>query len=89
LDHCVDWRLARSLAGHAVKSTSDTGWERLRNGNLLAAAAGTFDVLLTVDQNIRYQQNLVTLPIAVVAVEAPSNRFRDLLSLMPQIQYAL
>jgi len=89
LDHCVDWRLGRSLPGHDVKSTRDLKWETLRNGRLLAAAAERFDVMLTVDQNIRHQQNLTTLPIAVVVVVNQRNKLADLIRVVPAIEAAL
>lgn len=65
------------------------GWEKLRNGNLLKTAAGQFDVMLTVDRNIRHQQNLGVLPIAVVVVVAPSIKLRDLLTFVPAVEDAL
>src|SRR5258706_2611259 len=89
LDHCIDWRLARSLPTHHVKSTRDMGWDNLRNGLLLAHAAADFDVMLTVDQNIKHQQNLRTLPISVVVLVAASNRLSYLLPLIPQVELAL
>lgn len=78
LDHCIDWRLARSLTGHDVKSVRDMGWETLRNGDLLAAAASGFDCVLTVDRNIKYQQDPTTLPVAVIVLITKSNRLPDL-----------
>ena len=89
LDHCVDWRLGRSLLGHTVRTTRDMGWERLRNGILLTAAAAQFDLLLTVDRNIKYQQNLNTLPVAVVVMIAPTNRLADLLPLLPGVEQVI
>jgi hypothetical protein len=55
------------------------GWKGLRNGRLLAtAAADGFDLLLTTDGSIEYQQNLATLPLAIVVMEAASNAVADL-----------
>ena len=71
------------------KHPCGTRWEDLRNGKLLAAAAAQFDVLLTVDQNIKHQQNLATLPIAVVVMIAPSNTLEDLALLVPEVEEAL
>jgi len=65
------------------------GWDRLRNGALLATAAGRFDVLLTVDRNLQYQQNLAALPIAVVIIAARTTRLSDLLLLVPALEKAL
>jgi hypothetical protein len=56
---------------------------------LLAAAAGQFDVMLTVDQNIKHQQNLGKLPIAVIVMVARSNRLSDLLPLIPGVRNAV
>lgn len=90
LDHCIDWRLARSLSGHAVKSAREMGWETLRNGDLLAAAAAAhFDVMLTVDRNLKHEQNLAALPLAVVVLVARSNRLADLVPLVPDVERAL
>jgi hypothetical protein len=66
------------------------GWDRLRNGALLAAAAAAhFDVFLTIDKSIKHQQNLATLPIAVVVILAPTNRIADLLPYIPFVETAL
>ena len=89
LDHCVDWRLGRYLLGHEVKSTGEMGWERLVNGQLLAAAATRFDVLLTVDKGIKYQQNLAKLPLSVIIIRAKSNTLVDLVSMVPKIEEIL
>jgi len=61
--------LRSSLVGHSVKRTQDMGWDRFSNGDLLTAAeqAG-FDLLLTTDKNIRYQQNLAGRKIAIVVL---------------------
>ena len=57
------------LEGHTVRTAAQQGWDRLRNGDLLTAAeeAG-FDLLLTTDKNMRYQQNLVGRRIAIVVL---------------------
>lgn len=72
LDHCVPRQLRRALPGHEVITTYRMGWNRLRNGQLLAAAeeAG-FDVFITADQSIRFQQHLHGRRIAIV--ELPTN----------------
>jgi predicted nuclease of predicted toxin-antitoxin system len=73
LDHCLPRRFARAFPDHSVRTAADQGWERLRDGKLLAAAGAEFDVILTVDKNIKREQNLATLPIAVVVMLARSN----------------
>ena len=57
------------LQGHRVSTAAQQGWERLRNGDLLSAAEDAgFDVLLTTDKNMPYQQNLLGRKIAVVVL---------------------
>jgi predicted nuclease of predicted toxin-antitoxin system len=86
LDHCIDWRLAQQLARHDVKSAREMGWESLTNGKLLAEAAKHFDVLITVDQNLKHQHNLIQLPLAVVVLVAKSSRLDDLSILIPKVE---
>jgi hypothetical protein len=70
LDECVDWRLARDIVGHDVKTARQMGWTAIKNGELLALAAEQFDVFVMVDRNLSFQQNLVSLSIAVVVLKA-------------------
>jgi hypothetical protein len=61
--------IRRALEGHIVKETREQGWDTFRNGELLdAAEAAGFNVLLTTDKNIRYQQNLSGRTIAIVVL---------------------
>jgi hypothetical protein len=62
LDECVDWRLSRRIAGHDVKTARQMGWLSIKNGELLALASRSFDVFVTVDRNLSFQQNLGVLP---------------------------
>jgi hypothetical protein len=62
LDECIDWRLSRDIVGHEVKSARQMGWATTENGELLALASKHFDVFVTVDQNLSFQQNLGSLP---------------------------
>ncbi len=84
LDECVPKRLKRELPGHEVRTVQEAGWAGVKNGALLRAAAELFDVLLTVDQGVQYQQNLAGLRIIVVMV-APSNDIDDLRPLLPLV----
>ena len=61
------------------------GWTRLSNGALLTQAAADFDALLTADQNIEFQQNLKTLPIAVVVLVARTNRLESLEPMVAEV----
>ena len=85
LDESLPRPLARLLLGHEVRTVAEMGWSGTRNGPLLALAAADFDVLLTADQNLEHQQDLRTLPIAVVILIAASNRIESLQPLVPEL----
>jgi predicted nuclease of predicted toxin-antitoxin system len=85
LDECVDWRLSRDLVGHEVKTARQMGWSSIKNGELLALAARAFDVFVTVDQNLAFQQNLGELPLAVIVLRAPTSRLAELRRLVPRL----
>lgn len=65
------------------------GWSGIQNGELLALAAVDFDAFITVDKNLPYQQNLSTLPVSVVLLDAYSNELGVLLPLVPNLERAL
>ena len=67
------------------RTAPEMGWASRRNGELLALAVGQFDVFLTADRNLSYQQDVSAFDIAVVVLVARSNRFEDLRPLAPQI----
>jgi predicted nuclease of predicted toxin-antitoxin system len=85
LDECIDRRLARELIDHEVKTVPQMGWAGIKDGQLLNLAASEFDVFITVDRNLSFQQNLPKFDIAVVVLQAQSNRLADLKPLAPQI----
>jgi predicted nuclease of predicted toxin-antitoxin system len=85
LDEDLPRRLAELLVGHEVSTVKRSGWSGVKNGKLLSLAASEFDVLLTMDQNLEFQQNLPDLPIAVLVVQAASNRMEQLVPLVPAI----
>jgi len=89
LDECVDWRLARDIIGHDVKAAGQMGWTTIKNGELLALAAEQFDVFVTVDRNLSFQQNLVAFSIAVIVLHAKTNRLADLRPLVPRLLSAI
>ena len=90
LDECVPRPIRRELSGHEVHTVTGMGWAGRKNGELLALiAAANFDVFITVDQNLTYQQNLRAAGVAVLVMMAPSNRLRDLLPLMETVRQSL
>jgi hypothetical protein len=84
LDECVPRRLKFGFAGHEILTIDEAGFKGLKNGNLIRAASGTFEVLITVDKNIQHQQNKEKLSIAILILSAKSNRYESLSPLIPE-----
>jgi hypothetical protein len=61
------------------------GWATKKNGDLLRLAVGQFDVLLTVDRSLAYQQNITSMPISIISIQSRSNRLIDLSPSMPKV----
>lgn len=86
LDECVPRPLKRELADYEVHTVVEMGWSGKKNGELLRLMSQEgFTILLTTDQNLRYQQNLEQVGVAVVVLVARSNRLPDLVPLMPDV----
>jgi predicted nuclease of predicted toxin-antitoxin system len=85
LDECLDWRLGRNLPGHNVKTVQEMGWAGFRNGKLLALAEPHFEVFITGDRNLSFQQNLRQFSLAVVVLQARSIRLLHTRPLMPKV----
>ena len=81
--------LQHHLPIDGIATAREKGWQRLKNGALLAVAQGEFDVLLTMDKSIPSQQSLTQYSIALLIIRARSNRLPDLLPLVPRILEAL
>ena len=71
-DHGTPAPLRRSLAGHEISTAYEMGWAQLSNGDLLAAAEKSFDVFITTDRNLRYQQNLTGRRLAILVLPTTS-----------------
>ena len=89
LDECVTRYLRQDLIGHDVSTVDEAGFKGLKNGALLKAANGRFEVLVTVDKSIRHQQHLQSFQIAVLLLIAKTNRYEHLKPLVPQALEAL
>ncbi|MEO6861837.1 MAG: DUF5615 family PIN-like protein [Microcoleus sp.] len=90
LDECVPRPLKRELRDYEVKTVVEMGWAGKKNGELLKLMMQErFTILLTTDQNLRYQQNLQQAGVAVIVMVAPSNRLPDLVPLIPSVCSAL
>ena len=66
LDECVPWPMHRLLTNHSCTSVQGRGWGGIKNGDLLRRAEAEFDLFITSDQNINYQQNLAGMNIAIL-----------------------
>jgi len=73
LDESLPRRLRRVFAGHEVVTVAEAGWSGFQNGDLIRLAATRFDIFVTADQNLQFQQNLSILPITVAVLVARNN----------------
>lgn len=89
LDESIPRQLASLLTEHRVSTVPRQGWSGLGNGELLRRASGEFDVLVTGDQNLEYQQNLVGLGVGIIVISAPNNRVETITGLAPRIAAAI
>ena len=85
LDHCVPKRFGRLLVGHFVRTSAFMGWDRLENGGLLAVAATEYDVIVTVDKNMQFQQHAPDLPMPIISLDAVTNEPHVLAPLAPEV----
>ena len=89
LDECVTRDIQADFVGHQVHTVEEAGFKGVENGDLLKAAAGSYDVLITVVQNIPYQQNLSALSISILILVAKRNSYVRLKPLIPRALSAL
>lgn len=88
-DENMPRKLRRDLPELHVRTAQEEGWGAFRNGDLLRRAAAAFDVLVTIDQRMRYQQNVAKLDIGIVVIEIPDTRLVHLRALVPAIRIAI
>ena len=90
IDECIDQRLRLLFPGHDCETAAHAKLSGLKNGALLSAAeAAGFEVIVTTDQEIPYQQNLSVRQISIIILCAPTNRLVDLKRLLPDAMKAL
>jgi predicted nuclease of predicted toxin-antitoxin system len=85
IDECLDWRLCESLTGHDCTSVRRMGWSGLTNGALLRKAETEFDVFITGDRNLSFQQTASDFDIAVIVLHAESIQLSHTRPLMPKV----
>ncbi len=91
IDEDVPVQIRRGLTGHSATTVQEAGWGSFTNGELLAKAEGSFDVFITADKNLKYQQNLTGRTISIL--ELSTNRrkiieknFRPILETVNQLE---
>lgn len=89
LDECIDRRFSREIEGHEVVTVPQAGWAGIKNGELLTRAQAQFDAFVTVDHNLAFQQNIPQFTIAVIVLQALTNRLKDLRPLLPKLLQVL
>lgn len=87
LDECTPHVLKRLLTGFDVTTVQELGCDGIKNGPLLQLAEGLYDVLITSDQNLKYQQNLTNRQLAII--QLPTNQIPLVINLVPKILEAL
>jgi predicted nuclease of predicted toxin-antitoxin system len=89
LDECMPQRLRHDLAQHEVRTAPEMGWAGKQDGELLRLAAAQFDVFVTTDQRLSYQQNIAAFDLAVIVLIARRNELEFLRPLVPDLLRAL
>ncbi len=84
-DESLPKPLAKDLKGHYVSTVVAKGWSGKKNGELLRLAQKEFDIFVTADQNLQYQQNLKGYDIAIIVLVADANRLENLRPLIPKV----
>lgn len=85
LDECIDRRLMREFTGYDIKTVPQMGWGGIKNGQLLGLASQEFDIFMTVDKNLPFEQNLPQFDLAIIILQSKSNRWADLRPLVPKV----
>ena len=87
IDESLPRYVKMMVQNYTSSTVQEMGWSGMKNGTLLAQAEGEFDVFLTADQNLRYQQNLDNRPLAIIVF--PSNRLTIVKTLEAALTLAL
>jgi len=87
LDECTPRVVKKRLPTHDISTVQEMGWAGIKNGELLTLAEAQFEVIITTDKNLRYQQNLAGRALAVLVL--PSNQVPVVERVLPAIESAL
>ena len=87
LDECVTKKLKRHLTEFEVKTVVEMNWSGMKNGNLMKVAVEeNFDVLLTIDKNLEFQQNIKKYQLTIVVLDVQKSKIENLLELLPKLK---
>jgi hypothetical protein len=89
IDECLPKKLKREFPEHDVSTVPENGWQGKKNGDLLKLMVEEFDVFITIDGNLSYQQQLSEYDIAFVVLRSKTSRLEDLQPLMPEVKVKL
>ncbi len=89
IDECLPRRLKFELPEHQVSTVQEMGWSGIKNGTLLRLMVDEFEIFITIDGNLEYQQNLSAAAIGVIVLQAPNNKVETLLPLMSAVREKL
>ena len=89
LDECLPRRLVRDLNRYSVTTISRQGWSGVTDTELLKLASAEFDILITMDSNLVFQQNLNRSSLCIIVLRALNSRYETLQSLVPEILAAI
>jgi predicted nuclease of predicted toxin-antitoxin system len=85
LDECLPRRLLRDLNAHSVTTVPRQGWAGMKDSELIRSADGEFDVFITIDSNMVFQQNLAKLNLRIIVLRAANSRYETLQPLVPDL----
>jgi predicted nuclease of predicted toxin-antitoxin system len=88
-DEDMPRQLRRDLPEFEIRTVQEEGWSSIQNGELLRRASATFDVLVTADQRLQYQQHIPRFEIGVVVIVAVDTRLPSLRAMLPQLRSAV
>ena len=90
LDECVTKKLRPYLANHEVYTVTEMGWSGLKNGKLMAKCVEhQFQVLLTIDKNLMYQQNLKNYELSIIVLHSHTSKIEELKEFIPALEKQL
>ncbi|MDQ1353076.1 MAG: hypothetical protein QG657_3382 [Acidobacteriota bacterium] len=85
LDECLPKKLKQDLKSFEVKTVPEMGWAGKKNGELLGLVEKHFDIFITADQNLQYQQKLKDRDITIFVLKSPNSRYETLRLLIPNV----